>query len=84
MMKRYLEIIWKTSTLCGTVLFMVSVLCGRINEMIFMITGILLLSIPLICRNGIGENGGVVEELTEKEENMKRLRVLLEQFDDIK
>ena len=78
MMKRYLEIIWKTSTLCGTVLFMVSVLCGRINEMIFMITGILLLSIPLICRTGI------VEELTEKEENMKRLRELLEQFDDIK
>ena len=64
---------------------MVSALCGRINEVIFFITGILLLMIPLICRIGIGEDGGVVEELTEKEkeENMKKLRELLEQFDDI-
>ena len=48
MMKRYLEIIWKTSTLCGTVLFMVSVLCGRINEMIFMITGITVVNLRIL------------------------------------
>lgn len=78
-MKKRLEIIWKASTLCGTVLFMVSTLCGWVNELVFMIVGILLMVIPLICKISIGENNTVVEKIIQEEddEEIKEIKELL-------
>lgn len=85
-MKKCLDVIWKASTLCGSVLFAVSSLCRWINEAVFMIVGILLMMIPLICKISIGENSTVVEKMIQEEddEKIKEIKELLEQFDDNK